>query len=75
MQTVMPSVESNPLVGLIPTTPLAEAGTRMDALVSVPTHIGAKEAAAATALPPDEPYEDLDRSKALLTRPKSLMEY
>ena len=47
--------ETRPTVGLKPTTPLDEAGQVIDPSVSVPTAPAARLAAAATALPLDEP--------------------
>src|SRR5205085_7910675 len=44
-----------PYVGFIPTTPHRAAGWRMEPPVSDPRASGAKPAATAAALPPDEP--------------------
>ena len=52
---IIPERLTNPTVGLIPTTPLTEAGHEMEPLVSVPIATETKPAATATADPELEP--------------------
>ena len=58
-------------MGLIPTIPHRAAGWRMDPPVSVPNAHGARPAATAAALPPDEPPGTRARSHGLSTGPNA----
>src|SRR5215208_2848999 len=59
-----------PYVGLSPTIPHRAAGWRIEPPVSVPIAHGARPAATAAALPPDEPPGTRSRSHGLRTGPK-----
>ena len=52
---MMPDCETRPMVGLMPTRPLIEAGQTTEPFVSVPTDVAHKLAAAATAEPELDP--------------------
>src|SRR2546428_4378595 len=59
-----------PYVGLKPTTPQSEAGTRIDPAVSVPIAQSHSPAATAAADPPEDPPALLLGSRGLRTAPK-----
>ena len=59
--------ETNPTVGLNPTTPFIDDGQMMDPFVSVPTVPAARLAAAAAPLPELEPHGDRSRICGLRT--------
>ena len=52
---IIPSLLTRPTVGLIPTTPLLEAGQLIDPFVSVPIASGTRPSATAAALPELDP--------------------
>jgi hypothetical protein len=56
---------------LRPTTPHSAAGWRIEPPVSVPSAHGARPAATAAALPPDEPPGTRSRSHGLRTGPNA----
>src|SRR3954462_8449804 len=60
-----------PIVCLMPTTPLAAAGIRVDPPPSVATARGARPLATAQAAPPLEPAHERSALHALRVRPKS----
>ena len=53
----------------MPSTPHSEAGCRIEPPVSVPSVIGAKPAATAAALPPEDPPGTRPRSHGFLHGP------
>ncbi|MOA68111.1 hypothetical protein D3C78_1955780 [compost metagenome] len=53
---MMPLRLNRPTVGLMPTTPLRDAGQMIEPAVSVPTASGANPAAVAAAEPELEPH-------------------
>src|SRR5438309_2047537 len=56
----------------MPTVPVNEAGWRIDPPVSLPKAHGARRAATAAALPPDDPPGVRARSHGLRAAPKAL---
>src|SRR5437588_7011259 len=60
-----------PYVGFMPTIPHSAAGWRMEPPVSVPSAHGARPAATAAALPPEEPPGTRVRSHGLSAGPKA----
>ncbi len=66
-----PYRDTAPYVGLTPTTPHSAAGWRIDPPVSEPSASGAKPAATAAALPPEEPPGTRDRQCGLRVGPNA----
>src|ERR1019366_7261254 len=60
-----------PLVGFSPTIPQRAAGWRIEPPVSVPSAHGARPAATAAALPPEEPPGTRSGSHGLRTAPNA----
>src|SRR5207244_637228 len=68
---IIPERETSPYVGFMPTIPHRAAGWRIEPPVSVPRAHGARPAATAAALPPEEPPGTRSRSQGLSTGPKA----
>ena len=64
-----PCVDTAPTVGLIPATPLSDAGQVMDPSVSVPMASGARPAATAAADPEEDPPGLRSRAQGLPVSP------
>src|SRR5580698_7025550 len=65
----MPAAGTAPTVGLMPATPLSEAGQVIDPSVSVPMASGAKPAAKAAPEPDEEPPGLRSKAHGLPVRP------
>src|SRR5262245_19777860 len=70
----MPTWLTAPMVGLMPTTPLAAAGQTIEPSVSVPIASGASLAATATAEPLDEPQGLRSSTYGLSVWPPTLLQ-
>src|SRR6201996_1184681 len=68
-KAIIPKREHEPYVGFKPTIPHSAAGWRIEPPVSVPSAHGARPAATAAALPPEEPPGTRVRSHGLRTAP------
>ena len=68
---IIPKRLTLPYVGLRPTIPQSAAGWRIEPPVSVPIDHGARPAATAAALPPDDPPGTLLRSHGLSVGPNA----
>ena len=64
-KAMIPHRDTRPYVGFIPTTPLKEAGIRIEPPVSVPSAPKTSPAATAAAEPPEEPPGTRVRSHGL----------